>query len=279
MPGNFAWGGTGPGTPDPGTPGPGANPLPAGLAAWPTQYSAPSVDMTLYPTYDLATTARTQGIKFFTLAFITADPQKNPAWGGFRQLAPVGSGEYDAQMKAKLTSIHALGGDAIVSFGGASGQELAEVITDATLLKAAYQKVIDTYKFTHIDFDIEGAAQNDHASVDRRSQAIAALQHNAVAAGRTLDVWFTLPVLPTGLTADGLYTVQSALRYGVNIAGVNVMAMDYGDSATKPQRQDGRLRHRRRHRDIQPAQVALWLVQDRCSALAHDRHHADDRHE
>jgi hypothetical protein len=38
-------------------------------------------------------------------------------------------------------------------------------------------------------------------------------------------------VLPTGLTADGLYVLQSALKYGVKISLVNGMAMDFGDSA------------------------------------------------
>ena len=38
-------------------------------------------------------------------------------------------------------------------------------------------------------------------------------------------------MLPTGLTADGLYLLQSALKYGVQIGGVNIMTMDYGDSA------------------------------------------------
>ncbi|HEY2760168.1 MAG TPA: chitinase, partial [Pirellulales bacterium] len=56
-------------------------------------------------------------------------------------------------------------------------------------------------------------------------------QQAAAAAGHKLDVWFTLPVLPSGLTADGLYVIQSALKYGVNIAGVNIMTMDYGDGA------------------------------------------------
>jgi hypothetical protein len=46
-----------------------------------------------------------------------------------------------------------------------------------------------------------------------------------------LDVSYTLPVLPTGLTSDGLYLVQSAVRLGVNVGLVNVMAMDYGDGA------------------------------------------------
>jgi hypothetical protein len=119
----------------------------------------------------------------------------------------------------------------MISFGGANGRELAEAITDVNTIKLAYQKVIDAYQATQLDFDIEGAAQADHASVDRRSQALAALQRDASAAGRPLSIWLTLPVLPTGLTADGLYVVQSAIRYGVNLAGVNIMAMDYGDSA------------------------------------------------
>src|SRR5205085_9983961 len=104
-------------------------------------------------------------------------------------------------------------------------------ITDVPTLTAAYQSVVTAYGLTHIDFDIEGAAVADHASIDRRSQAIAAVQKAAAAAGHPLSVWYTLPVLPTGLTADGLYVIQSALKYGVNIAGVNIMTMDYGDSA------------------------------------------------
>jgi chitinase len=57
------------------------------------------------------------------------------------------------------------------------------------------------------------------------------LQKAARAAGRKLAVWFTLPVLPTGLDANGLAVVDSALVAGVRIAGVNIMAMDYGDAA------------------------------------------------
>ena len=51
------------------------------------------------------------------------------------------------------------------------------------------------------------------------------------AAGKELDVSFTLPVLPGGLAPDGLYVLHSALRYGVKVGTVNVMAMDYGDGA------------------------------------------------
>jgi hypothetical protein len=207
-----------------------SQPLNTSTIAWPTHYYAPYVDSTLWPLYDFVGAERTSGIKFFTLAFITADPANKPAWGGFAAY-DVGNSDFDTQMKTNIAALRTLGGDVMVSFGGAANQELAQTITNVSSLTAAYQSVITAYGLTHIDFDIEGAAVADHASIDRRSQAIAQLQQAATAAGRKLDVWFTLPVLPTGLTADGLYVIQSALRSGVNIAGVNIMTMDYGNSA------------------------------------------------
>jgi hypothetical protein len=203
-------------------------------APWPAHVYAPYVDMTLYPMFDLVDAAQTQGVKYFNLAFIVADAQKLPTWGGY-SVYGLGS-EFDNQVRAQLSALRALGGDVVVSFGGAAGQELAQVITSPAALQSAYQSVIDAYHLTRIDFDIEGAASADRASIDRRSQAIAGLQQAAAAAGKSLQVWFTLPVLPTGLTADGLYVLQSAQRFGVQIGGVNIMAMDYGDwAAPAPQ--------------------------------------------
>jgi hypothetical protein len=87
--------------------------------------------------------------------------------------------------------------------------------------------VIDTYGITHLDFDIEGAAVAEPASIALNSQALRLLQQSKP----QVQIWYTLPVLPTGLTADGLKVVDSALKAGVKLAGVNVMAMDYGESA------------------------------------------------
>jgi hypothetical protein len=197
---------------------------------WPARVFAPYVDMTLYPTFNLVTAMQTAGIKYFTLAFITADSNDEPAWGGYTEYE-VNGGSFDQSIRTEISQVRAAGGDVSVSFGGEAGSELAQVITSVPALTAAYQQVITAYGLTHIDFDIEGAAVADDASIDRRSQAIAALQATAAAAGKTLGVSFTLPVLPSGLTSNGLYVLQSALKYGVKISTVNVMAMDYGDSA------------------------------------------------
>ncbi len=197
--------------------------------AMPRQVFAPYVDMTLYPQYNLVTAAQTQGLRHFTLAFIVADPLGKPAWGGYSEYG-LGT-QFDQQVKTQIAGLRALGGDVIVSFGGAANRELAEVITSVPALTRAYQSIIDAYGLTQIDFDVEGAAAADRASVDRRNAAIAALQHDAAAAGRTLDVSYTLPVLPSGLTHDGLAILQSAAQAGVDLSIVNIMAMDYGDSA------------------------------------------------
>ena len=212
---------------------------PTTASNWPAHVYAPYVDMTLYPTYNLVTAVQTAGIKYFTLAFITADSNNAPAWGGY-STDEVNGGSFDQSIRAQISQVRQLGGDVSVSFGGAAGVELAQAITNVSTLTAAYQQVITAYGLTHIDFDIEGAAVADTASIDRRSQAIAALQQAATASGKTLYVSFTLPVLPTGLDANGLNVLQSALKYGVKISTVNIMTMDFGDgTAPNPAGQMG----------------------------------------
>ena len=119
----------------------------------------------------------------------------------------------------------------MISCGGASGQELALAISDVAKLQQAYQSIIDAYDLAAIDFDIEGRAAADWPSIERRSRAIAGVQQAAEKARRPLKVWFTLPVLPSGLTADCVHLLEAAVAAGVRIDGVNIMCMDYGDGA------------------------------------------------
>lgn len=199
-------------------------------SAWPARVFAPYVDATAWPTYDFVASAQAGGAKFATLGFVVAGPGNVPAWGGYGSYAVTGT-DFDLQMRARVNSLRALGGDVAVSFGGAAGQELAQTITSVPALAAAYRSVIQAYNLTHVDFDIEGAAVADTASIARRSQAIAILQSEAAAAGRELSVRFTLPVLPTGLDTNGVAVLSAAKQAGVRVDLVNIMAMDYGDNA------------------------------------------------
>ncbi|WP_035795500.1 cellulose binding domain-containing protein [Kitasatospora mediocidica] len=186
--------------------------------------AAPFVDLGAYPTPNLAQIIATTGLKQLSLGFIVNGTAACTAsW--FNAYDP-GTG-WD---KADFDAVRAAGGDVRPSFGGEAGTELAQSCTDVASLTAQYQKVVDAYGLDRIDFDIEGSAVSDHASIDRRSAAIAAVQAAQRAKGRDLKVSLTLPVLPSGLTADGVYVLQSAKAAGVAVDVVNVMAMDFGDT-------------------------------------------------
>ncbi|MFJ4867116.1 cellulose binding domain-containing protein [Streptomyces sp. NPDC088757] len=178
---------------------------------------APYVDTSLYPAYDLLATADATGVKEFNLAFITSGGACAPLWGGVTDLA-------NDKVAAQIGALRAKGGDVRVSFGGAAGHELALNCSSAPALAAAYGKVVDQYGLTKVDFDVEGAALPDTAANTRRSQAIAQLQK----AHPGLDVSFTLPVMPEGLTQPGVDLLADAQRNGVRVDAVNIMAMDYG---------------------------------------------------
>ena len=214
-----------PGRPAASAPATPASPAAASSSGTPSGAAAafaPYVDTSLYPPFSLVSTARATGVKQFNLAFVVAGGGGGctPEWGG---VTAIGSDPVASQIAA----LRAIGGDVRISFGGEAGSELAQTCTSAAQLQAAYQRVVSAYDVNKLDFDIEGAAVADTAANARRDQALAALQ----AADPGLEVSFTLPVLPSGLTADGDAVLTGAVRAGVKISAVNVMAMDYGDGA------------------------------------------------
>ncbi|KKD05347.1 chitinase, partial [Streptomyces sp. WM6386] len=178
---------------------------------------APYVDTSLYPAFDLVATAEATGVKDYNLAFVTDGGGCTPKWGGVTDLAS------DA-VAAQIGELRAKGGDVRVSFGGAAGSELATTCSSAAALATAYEKAVAAYDLTKVDFDVEGGALPDTAANTRRAQAIAALQKNHP----DLDVSFTLPVMPEGLTQAGVDLLADAKKNGVDITTVNIMAMDYG---------------------------------------------------
>ncbi|MFG3072396.1 cellulose binding domain-containing protein [Streptomyces sp. NPDC048225] len=178
---------------------------------------APYVDTSLYPAFDLLAHSAATGVKEYNLAFVTDGGGCTPKWGGVTDLG----GDAVAN---QIGALREKGGDVRVSFGGASGSELGTTCTSADALAAAYGKVVDAYGLTKVDFDVEGGALPDTAANTRRAQAISALQKKHPG----LDVSFTLPVMPEGLTQAGVDLLADAKKNGVDIDAVNIMAMDYG---------------------------------------------------
>jgi hypothetical protein len=187
---------------------------------WSDKIIAPYVDACAWPIPDLVKMSKDSGLTFFTLAFITADANNRASWSGTIPLE-------SQHMLAKIRDIRSAGGDVSVSFGGANGQEIAQVIKDVDVLVAEYSRVIDMYSLTRIDFDIEGGAVSEDASVDRRNKAITALKKKYP----HIQVTYCLPVLPVGLTLDGERLVRNAKKRGADIESFHGMSMDFGDSA------------------------------------------------
>lgn len=223
-------------TPTPPTPNPTVTLTPTGSPTVPSpqpgRVFAPYVDVTLWPTLSLSQTTSEVGTKFYTLAFIVSGGGCQASWGG---VIPLNQNH----MLEDVNALRTLGGEVIISFGGANGQELAQTCSSVGNLQAQYQAVIDRYQVTRLDFDIEGAALADPTSINRRNQAITNLQAWASSQGKPLFVSYTLPVLPTGLTQDGVNLLQSAINNGVEVKVVNIMAMDYGGPSVADPNQMG----------------------------------------
>ncbi|MFF8399482.1 chitinase [Streptomyces sp. NPDC016172] len=156
----------------------------------------------------------------YNLAFVIADGDDcTPRWNGTHAIG-------DSTVTSRIARLKEDGGKVRVSFGGASGKELAANCDSASELAAAYGKALDAAGTTLADFDIEGDELSDSASVALRSKAIARLQQERSG----LEVSFTLPVMPSGLDEDGLALLGSANDNGVQVSTVNLMTMNYGSS-------------------------------------------------
>jgi chitodextrinase len=192
---------------------------------------APYVDMGLTADWQLTTIQQQSGIKVFTLGFVVGNGGCTPTWGGVGATVANDTLPNGTTILSLVQGIRAAGGDVIISFGGASGTELAQGCTTVSSLQAAYQAVLTKYRVNsstpvRLDFDIEGGATTDQASITRRNQALKALK----AANPGLVISYTLPVLPTGLVASGVNILNSVKTDGLSLDVVNVMAMDYGSA-------------------------------------------------
>ncbi|MGH8889718.1 MAG: chitinase, partial [Acidothermaceae bacterium] len=177
---------------------------------------APYTDMS-NGQHGLLDTAITQhGLRAYTAAFVIGTGC-NQEWG---DTLPVGN---DSFTDPEIAQAKSEGASVIISSGGAAGEPLAWTCSTQSTIEAGYQNIISSYGASQLDFDIEGAAIADTAAAARQMQAMKDLK----ASNPGLQFSMTLPVLPSGLTQDGVNIIQSAKNAGINIDVVNVMTMDY----------------------------------------------------
>lgn len=199
---------------------------------------APYVDATLTPTVafqDRSANPAGNAVLGFVVAGREAGQRCTPTWGTYHTLDEAAVA---VDLDRRVAQLRGQGGDPVISFGGQANDELAVACTDADELKQAYGETIDRYGADTVDFDVEGGALRDAAANARRAAAVKELQAETRAGGGKLAVWLTLPVTPDGLQDDALAVIRSMLDARVDLAGVNVMAMDFGWKSASEEMRD-----------------------------------------
>lgn len=189
---------------------------------------APYVDVTLTPTtsfQDRDANPSRNAVLGFVVAGRGDRDRCTPTWGAYETLDGAATA-FD--LDRRVAQLRGQGGAAIVSFGGQANRELAVACDDARALERAYRETIERYDADTVDFDVEGGALADAVANVRRAGVVKAIQDDVRAGGGRLAVWLTLPVTPQGLAPDAIAVVESMLDARVDLAGVNVMAMDFG---------------------------------------------------
>jgi hypothetical protein len=195
----------------------------ASTSSWPAHVFAPYVDTGLSNT-TLTTVAADYGTKYFELAFADGS--------GCQWSLPDQSG-----WQSQISALQAEGGDVSISFGGytvdTDGTDLGNQCSSAGAMATQVESVVTTMNVTHLDFDIESSEETNSADFTRTAQALAQVRSWASSTGRTLNISYTLPVLPSGFTSDGLNVLNAAQSSGFKPDIVNIMTMDYGTSGTE----------------------------------------------
>lgn len=186
--------------------------------------------------YPLAQESAKSNIKYANIGFIVSDPSspKTASFGGYYNVDGTGTnGDVTSAFATQIKNFREKGGDVMVSFGGENGTPLHKTITNVDELADKYIEIINHYGLTNIDFDIEGSQVLDKEAWQRNNQALKIVQEKM--GENTPKIWFTFPVLPTGLVGEGTgndaYNVlDDAVKSGVNVNGVNIMTMCFGPS-------------------------------------------------
>jgi Glycosyl hydrolases family 18 len=202
----------------------------AAYRPWPRHVYAPYFESWLEGTgsASIAGSAQQSGSPFETVAFIQTASAGSCAltWNG-DSTEPIGGSTFATD----IATLQRRGGNVIASFGGygadSTGTEIADSCTDVNAIAAGYESVLTTYHLTRLDMDVEANSLTNTAGIARRNQAIKLVEQWAARRHLPLQVQYTIPVEPTGLTADGLAVLQNAAATGTRVDVVNIMTFDY----------------------------------------------------
>jgi chitinase len=186
-------------------------------AALAVRGGAPYIYTSVSGTKDPVNVMAATGVRAFTLAFILNKGTCSPVWD---------SGTLtDASKQTLINKIRGAGGDVVVSFGGASGNKLANSCSNETALAGAYQKVITQYKLKAIDIDLEAGEVSQSLKV---LKALRIIKTNNPAVSTIL----TLGTGPSGLVSpeSAIPGQAKTISGGSPVDNWTIMPFDFGSS-------------------------------------------------
>lgn len=193
-------------------------------------YSAGSY-MGLYP---IAIEADKSKVQYINIGFIITDADGEAAFAGHYKVDGTGTfGDITAGFANQIKEFREKGGDVMISFGGEGGIPIHTSYRSAEALADKYMEIVENYDLKAIDFDIEGAHVLDKPSWIRNNEAILIMQNKM---GKNApDIWYTFPVLPSGLVGENTgnnayYILKDAVERGIKVRGVNIMTMCFGSA-------------------------------------------------
>ena len=186
------------------------------------------VDVTSTPLYNFEKLGATKTSDVI-LSFIVSSSSNSciPTWGNYYTMDKVAT---TIDLDRRITRLQQQGGRVAISFGGALNSEIALKCKNADKLYDAYNSVIKRYHINTIDIDLENQGLSDIKAGKRRANVLAKLQKDYRKQNKGLAIWLTLPVAPQGLTKEATDMIAEVLSSGVDLAGINLMTMDYGQS-------------------------------------------------
>jgi hypothetical protein len=205
----------------------------ASASTWPNSRPLPyRVFAPYFETYDTtagpAALSQESGARFLSLAFLeTAQTGSCTAYWNGDTTEPIASSSFGSDIAA----IQAAGGNVIPSFGGytadTTSTDIADSCTSVAAIAQVYESLITTYHVPRIDLDVEGDSITNTAGINRRNEAIAAVEAWAAAHHHRIQFSYTLPTTTTGLNAAGVAVLQNAIADGARISTVNLLTFDY----------------------------------------------------
>ena len=122
-----------------------------GSIDWGNQFFSPFVDVTSWPPFSFIEMIQATNIKYYNLGFIVArgNDDCEATWGGYYTLdgwSFTGDFMFPLIENNEIGYLRELGGDIMISIGGASNIPLASATDDIVELKAQYQNIIETFR-------------------------------------------------------------------------------------------------------------------------------------